>query len=65
MDVVPSFKSQINVRNETKGLVCFDLDFLTNYKVIVDCYQAKDDSAEGYSNGFIIVDFADPSKYDL
>lgn len=46
--------------------MCFDLDFLTNNKIIVDCYQPDlDETEKGYTNGFIIVDFADPSKYDL
>lgn len=49
------------MRNNTKNLVCFDLDFLTNSKIIVDCYQRDfDDETKGYMNGFIVVDITDP-----
>ncbi|CAD8127035.1 unnamed protein product [Paramecium sonneborni] len=66
MDKVPSFSGQINARNQTKNFVCFDVDFLTNSKIVVDCYQKDlDDETKGYMNGFIVVDVASPDKYAL
>ncbi|CAD8043968.1 unnamed protein product [Paramecium primaurelia] len=66
MDRVPAFSGQINARNQTKNFVCFDLDFLTNTKIIVDCYQQDlDDQKKGYTNGFIVVDIASPDQYAL
>ncbi|CAD8135600.1 unnamed protein product [Paramecium octaurelia] len=66
MDRVPAFKGQINARNKTRNFVCFDLDFLTNNKIVVDCYQQDlDDQTKGYTNGFIVVDIASPDEYAL
>ena len=56
----------MNARNETYKLTCFDLDFISPTLIVVDCYQPDlTDEDKGYSNGFITVDLADPTHYEL
>ncbi|CAD8046803.1 unnamed protein product [Paramecium sonneborni] len=67
MDQVPRFHAQVNVRNSTVSFICHDLDFLTNYLIVIDCQQPDlDDPVHlGYHNGFIVVDLQDSQHYDI
>ncbi|CAD8145894.1 unnamed protein product [Paramecium pentaurelia] len=67
MDQVPRFHAQVNVRDSIVSFVCHDLDFLTNYLIVIDCQQPDLDDVVhlGYHNGFIVVDLQDSQHYDI
>ncbi|CAD8206153.1 unnamed protein product [Paramecium octaurelia] len=62
---VPIFNESIRVREITDNFTCFDLDFLSETKVIIDCTLPYSDLTETPLSGFFIIDVEEESYFGI
>ncbi|CAD8206248.1 unnamed protein product [Paramecium pentaurelia] len=62
---VPNFNESIKLRDFTNDFACYDLDFITETKVVIDCSLFDSDNPQNNINGFFIVDIDDEQYFGI
>ncbi|CAK57135.1 unnamed protein product (macronuclear) [Paramecium tetraurelia] len=62
---VPIFNESIRVREITDNFRCFDLDFISETKIVIDCTLPYSDITEAPISGFFIIDVKEQSYFGI